>query len=331
MNHGDRALDGSSVLTRIGQLHSGYAVMLISSMYAWTATAAELAITVDCELSSEELQELDARVRLLVHGASPPAPQSVAVSCNPAPGRATLRFADHVRSRPIPMEGGSVERVISTIEQLLAEEPAELASPRGTRESTPPERTSTRTPPPEDVGLEVPSETEARSEDARPTAGPRRTIGGAGLGVSVERWPDPAGIAAGPRLDFAWGVGSWAVTSFESVRFGATPDTRLLAFDALVGVAWGAPFAERGAGAVLALGGEWFSATASSDPTGQRTSSSFILDLGLRWGETLGSGALWLGADGRYRVRPPELPEPIAASLGRWSIIVSLGGALTVR
>lgn len=262
-------------------------------------------------------------MRLLVHGAPPPTPQSIAISCDPAPGQATLHFADHVRSRPIEAEGASIERILSTIEELLADAPAELDSPASTGKLAP--------APPNTTDLERLAENEDRPDDAQPAAGPRRTIGGAGLGVSVERWPAPAGVAVGPRLDLAWGMGSWAATSFESIRFGSTPDTRLLAFEALVGVAWGAPFAETGPGAVVAAGGEWFSAAASSDPTGQRTSSSFIVDVGLRWGEALGSGALWLGVDARYRLRPPELPDPVAASLGRWSVIVSLGGALTVH
>lgn len=328
---------GLRVLARIGQLHPGYAVVLIAAV-ARPGNAAELAVTVRCELSTAQLQELDARVRLLVHGAPPPPPESVAVYCDGASGSVTLRFADQVRSQPLPSEGEPVERVLEAIEQLLAAEPAprsslpdapESMAPAGGENApdTPREDTDTDTDPDPDPIVE----SEARSEDTPPAGGPSRTIGGAGLGVSVERWPDPAGVAVGPRLDFAWGVGSWAVASFESVRFGATPDTRLLAFDALVGVAWGAPFATRGAGALLAIGGEWFSAAASSDPTEQRTSSTFVVDLGLRWGEPLGAATLWLGADGRFRARPPELPEPVEARLGRWSVIVSLGGALTVR
>jgi len=322
---------GLRVLARIGQLHPGYAVMLIAAV-ARPGSAADLAVTVDCELSSSQLQELDARVRLLVHSAPPPTPASVAIRCEGASGSVTLRFADSVRTQPLSGEGESVERVLAAIEQLLA---PPLAATSALPETSEPEpavgRESAAPAPSTGNDREAEVEIAAGSVDSPRTTERRATIGGAGLGISVERWPDPAGVAVGPRLDFAWGWGSWAATSFESVRFGATADTRLLTFDALVGVAWGAPFARSGAGALLAFGGEWFSAAASADPTGQRTSSSFVVDLGLRWSERLGTGALWLGADGRFRARPPELPDPVAASLGRWAVIVSLGGALTVQ
>lgn len=319
------------MLARVGQLHPGYAVLLLAIL-ARNARATELALTVNCELSPDQRQELDARVRLLVHGAPPPAPESISIICDASSGSVTLHFVDHLRGQPIASDNQSVEHMLVAIEELLAKQ----AKPPGARSSAPdsmpgPPRNSVGAPPSENPALEVSAETDARAGGVAPGQRHTHTIGGAGLGVGVERWPAPAGLAVGPRLDFAWGAGSWAATSFESVRFGSTPETRLLAFDALVGVAWGAPFAPMRAGAVLAIGGEWFSAAASSDPTGQRTSSSFIVDLGLRWGETLGSGTLWLGADGRFRARPPELPEPVAARLDRWSVIISVGGALTVR
>ena len=326
---------GPRVLARIGQLHPGYAVVLsvslVHSAHAQSEHPAELSVTVHCAFTPTELQELDARVRLLVHGAPPPLPDSVTVICADTSGNVTLRYADAVHSRPLSTEGEPVERVLRTVEQLLADEPTPSGAGAPQRASPHPAQDAraapvdTTDPEPFAEDAESPAQVTPHSPKHSPT------IGGAGLGVSFEHWPDPAGFAVGPRLDFAWGKGSWAATSFESVRFGSTPDTRLLAFDALLGVAWGVPFADAPAGAVLAFGGEWFSAAASSDPTGQRTSSSFVIDLGLRWGATLGPAALWLGADGRFRVRPPELPEPVSANLSRWSVIASLGGALTVR
>jgi len=331
---------GPRVLPRFGQLHPGYAVLLgaalvqsahVQPAHAEPAQPAELSVTLRCEFTPAELQELDARVRLLVRGAPPPLPESVAVTCAGTSGNVTLHFADRDRSLPLPTEGAPVERVLRTVEQLLVEAPASEPHPSAADPALASDPEAAGAAPVETVDPE-PFAADAPSPEAAPQS-PKRsaTIGGAGLGVSFEHWPDPAGFAVGPRLDFAWGKGAWAATSFESVRFGSTPDARLLAFDALLGVAWGAPFADTPAGAVLAFGGEWFSAAASSDPTGQRTSSSFILDLGLRWGATLGPGALWLGVDGRFRVRPPELPEPVSATLSRWSVIASVGGALTVR
>ncbi len=311
------------MLARIGLLHPGFAIMLIATAVR-PADAADLSVTIHCEVSPAQLQELDARVRLLVHGAPPPTPQSVVVRCDGAFGSVTLAFPDAPRTQPFPNDGEPVERVLAAIEQLLAAGPTPTHPLPDVTEATP-------APPLNDSAPEPIVAVAADSENPPPKQKPSAAVGGAGLGVSLERWPDPAGVALGPRLDFAWGWGSWAATSFESVRFGATPDTRLLAFDALVGVAWGAPFAARGPGVLLAFGGEWFSAAASSHPTGQRTSSSFVVDLGLRWGEVLGAGALWLGADGRYRARPPELPDPVGASLGGFSVIASVGGALTVR
>jgi len=322
---------GLWVPSRVGQRHPGSTILLLMAL-ARSANAGELAVTIHCErFDAPQRQELDARVRLLVHGARPPTPVSVAIACEDA-ASVSLQFVDHVRTQPVPLEGDPVEGVLSTIEALLRERPSPSEPLPNAAEASVTTQESKRSSPPEDAELSVIAEASDFPPGAPPTkAGPSPTIGGVGLGVSVEPWPAPAGVAGGPRLDFAWGAGSWAATSFESLRFGSTPDARLLAFDALVGVAWGAPFAAQRPGAVLALGGEWFSAAASAEPTGQRTASTFIVDFGLRWGETLGPGVLWLGADARFRARPPELPEPVLASLSRWSVIVSLGGALTVR
>lgn len=317
---------------RVGHCHPGAAILLITTI-APPAVAEELAVSIHCvRFDSEQRQELDARVRLLVHGAPAPTPASVLVSCEGAASSVTLHFIDQERTQTVPIGGDPIEGVLSTVERLLGERPASSEPRTSASETSAANRERTSPPPSKDPKpLPIAEATVTHADEPPPKAGPSRTIGGAGLGVSVEPWPDPAGVAGGPRLDFAWGAGSWAATSFESLRFGSTPDARLLAFDALVGVAWGAPFAAQRPGAVLALGGEWFSAAASAEPTGQRTASTFIVDFGLRWGETLGPGVLWLGADARFRARPPELPEPVLASLSRWSVIVSLGGALTVR
>lgn len=318
-------------LPRIGQ-RGACSWVVLTLVVARPASGTPVELKVECAaLTREQRQELDARVRLLLHGAPAPSLQTVEIDCSDASGVVTLRFIDHVRSMPLPAEGQPVERVLLAIEQLLAEEDSTTGAPPPASTPHPEVRERPPAPSPSPQPAVVPL---AEMEAARaPTPAPRQaeTIGGAGLGVSVERWPDPANVAVGPRLDLAWGKGSWAATSFESLRFGSSPDDSLLSFDALLGVAWGAPFAAQRAGAVLAVGGEWFSAGSSARPTGQRTSSSFVVDLGLRWAEPLGAAALWLGADGRFRVRPPELPEPISASLSRWSVIVSLGGALTVR
>lgn len=322
---------GPWVPSRVGQRHPGRTVLLAAAL-AHSASAAELAVTIDCErFDAEQREELDARVRLLVHGTPPPTPGVVAVSCDDATSSVTLNFVDHVRTGPVPSEGNAIENVLTTIEALLDEPPGARDPRPSAAGSTIADRESAPAPPEPATLPPIAEASGTRPDEPRAKAAASRTIGGAGLGVSVEPWPDPAGVAGGPRLDVAWGVGSWAATSFESLRFGSTPDARLLAFDALVGVAWGAPFAPQHAGAVLALGGEWFSAVAAAEPTGQRTASTFVVDFGLRWGETLGPAALWLGADARFRARPPELPEPILASLSRWTAIVSLGVALTVR
>jgi len=318
------------VLTRGGLLHPGCAALLFTAL-ARDATATELDVSVDCDLSSAELQELSARVRLLVHGAPAPAPESIAVLCEGSSGSVTLHFTDSARMRSFAGEEQPVERVLAAVEHLLAEQPSREA-PTNTAAPTPSvEQQSVQRTPPESSTLGPLVQAAPDPVDAPLTQQPNRAIGGAGLGLSLERWPAPAGFAGGPRLELAWGSGSWAATSLESVRFGSTPNARLLAFDALVGVAWGAPFAATSLGALLAFGGEWFSAAAASDPTGQRTSSTFVVDLGLRWSEPFGAGALWLGAEGRLRARPPELPDPVAARLDRWTVIASVGGALTVR
>ncbi len=112
------------------------------------------------------------------------------------------------------------------------------------------------------------------------------------------------------------------------MRFGSHAGRRLLAFDALVGFAWGAPFGPQRVGASVAFGGEWFSAFDSKEPTGERTASSGVANLGVRWAEPLDPAVLWFGVDGRLRFHRLEIEPPVDAGLSRWSVIVALGGAL---
>lgn len=307
------------------------AAVLTSCALARTglATGSVTVIRIHCSaLTDAQRDELDARAQLLILGASQVEARRVEFSCDDTPGVVLVDTPRGVSRAPIEPGPEPVERALRALENLLARvERAASETPKPpTSAVTAPEEREEPTPSEGSDG-EVPvfdAATPPRSVRAR-------TIGGAGLGVAVEPWPAPASTGVGPRLDLGWGLGSWSAISFESLRLGSTPQHQLVAFDALVGAAWGGPFAPRPFGAAFAIGGEWFSATASEQPTSKRSRSSFVVDLGLRLAQPVGAGTVWLAADGRFRIRELDLPDPVTASLNRWSVIFSAGGALTVR
>jgi hypothetical protein len=293
------------------------------------AEPARVELSIHCaELTPSARDELSARLLLLIHGAAPPAPVRVAVDCERVPPTAEADWGEQSDSVAIEATGDWVEASLIAVETLLApSRPAATAANAGEAapkaQPTPPQASdgSAEPMPPRDEPPLAASRAPRRS----------RSIGGVSLGLAGEPWPSPARFGWGPRLDLAWGAGSWAGTSFETLRLGTKDGQRLLAFDALVGAAWGAPFGPERLGAVLAIGGEWFSATSSSEPTGERTASSGVLDLGLRWAEHWAPVAVWLSADLRLRLRPLELPDPVDAELSRWSALLSVAVALRVE
>lgn len=276
-------------------------------------------------------EELLARLQLLVHSAPSPGVTSVSIRCHAGRVRVTVRWPRERRSTSVADDDDAVDSVLSVIEAWFST-PAKLlpsgaTEPQLENRSRTSERPATAKPLTTSGGRD-PSEALG---SAPPPPRTSQTSGGVGLGIGIEPWPAPASTGVGPRLELGWGSGSWVATSVESLRFGETPSHRLILFDALVGVAWGAPFGPEPLGTSLMVGGEWLSAIGSSTPTGERTRSSSVLNLGVCGARSWTSIALKLGVDARLRLRDIELAEPLDARLARWSLIASIGGVLTVR
>lgn len=304
----------------MGCFRSVWTLCCLGLITAGPAGGAEpdLEIVVSCaELSPERADELTARIRLLVHSAPAPRPDRLHVECRQGQGQVLGRWSGQVRAQTFEDAASDIEPVLNAVDELLAG----AAQPE---------------PPPEPVA-ELPEasapepEPEPLEQEPAPAAAPAktRTIGGVAFGGVFEPWPDRADSGVGPRLDLAWGAASWAVTSIETLRFGSTPSHRLLSFDALIGVSWGAPFGPEPIGAHVGIGGEWFSAS-SQRPTGERTASTAFADLGVRLARPIGPVVLWVGPHGRYRFKELALAEPIDARLRRWSVALSVGVALRV-
>ena len=293
-------------------------------------------LDVECaQLSRAQKDELSARAQLLLHSAPPPIADALHVQCDAATPSVQAFYGAEVRSAALPSQITSPEPILLVIEQLLKHPAKEPTSRPAAQESAPPDRTHRRASPrtaaptaPPAAGSRTKTEAGAKPRQIDAQAEAHRTNGGVALSASLERWPDPANFGLGPRLDLALGIGSWSLTSFEALRFGSTSSARLLTFDALFGLAWGAPFGGDRWGASLALGREWLSALASPDPTGERTTATNVVNLGLRVAQPFGATSFWIGIDGRRRFKALSLEPPVAAHLARWSLLLSVGVAL---
>ena len=286
-------------------------------------------------LSAEQEDELSARARLLLLGAPPPTPDELAVTCTP-PAAITASYGAESRRAPLRVPVTSVDAVLAAIEQLLTRAVGPQHKP-AVKQQTPPTRkdadVAQRTQRADSgrsttASNSIEQKPQTPAESSRRSAGQHTAKGGVALSGNAEAWPAPASFGVGPRLDFALGLGSWSITSFESLRVGSARSLRLLAFDASLGLLWGAPFAKERWGASLVVGREWLSAVSSPAPTGDRTTSTTIINVGLRLAQPLGPTAIWLGVDGRVRLRKPSLEPPIDAELARWSALLSFGVAL---
>jgi hypothetical protein len=310
-------------------------------MFALLLTAARSQaqqVAVHCDALPEALHdELSARVRLLVVSNAGPGLERIEVDCDEQ-SVATAHYADQVRTEPLQSPIESVDSVLRSVEQLLRFHPS-VSTPEESDEASAaaplPSAASDLDRPPDrgepPAAWDVGHGPEQGSPEPASQTRERRTVGGVGLGLSVEPWPDPASVGVGPRLDLGIGFGSWTLMSFESLRFGRSRGQRLMAFDAMIGVAWGPPFSEEPVGLALAFGREWLSATSSEEPTGARTSSVFVADLALRVSHSLGAVAIWVNIGGRFRMRELELEPPIEARLDRWSALLSTGVVLRAQ
>jgi hypothetical protein len=265
----------------------------------------------DCpEATDEQTEELEARLKLLIHARSERAPARVVVRCADDEVRVVVVGEGSVRVRA-DTSFGLVDGVLDAVERALGRaEPLDAGD-------DPLEGTSAQG---EDDGVPAPHEPldEAPSEP--------RDAGGVGVGVTSEYAFAPIGTLIGPRLDLAVGSGPYAASLAETLRFSSARGRGVLDFDVMAGFGFGAPFAANyDFGAHVAFGVEWFSAgierrrLTDSTPVGQ-------LSVRLAW--PLGRFTLWAALDVRARFGTLSLGDPIDARLARVTPFLTLGGAI---
>ncbi len=266
-------------------------------------------------LTSEEYEELDARVLLLLKAESG-ARSLPAVVCT-----SQAAWVEWESKRyPLLGRASLVDEAVDLIEMQLhdAERRAD-ADPKRAEDAAVAagepmlERGNGEAPPLPSV-VQPADRVALRPVDARG--------GGIALGMETELASDTVGIASGPAFDFAASVGPLLVGGREAIRF--TLEGRSVSYmDVQLLVAYGAPFdpAKR-FGVVLRSGPEWMVAY----PEGNSGQAAVVpvIDVGLRVAHHWGPVGIWLGVDARIRLS--EL------ALRSQSVLVAndVGGSLTL-
>lgn len=261
-------------------------------------------------LSSEEYEELDARVLLLLEG-DPRERTLPTVVCTPQASWVEWdgeRFAIVGRA---PL----VDEVVDVIESHLhRDERQDEASSRRVEDEAVAagqpmlERGTGDAPPPAAVGQPA-DRVARRPSDARG--------GGIALGIETELGSDTIDATVGPAFDFAASIGPVLVGGREAIRF--TVGGRSVSFmDFQLLVGYGAPFdPSKRFGVVLRSGPEWMVAY----PEGNSGQAAVVpvVDLGLRVAHHWGPVGVWLGLDARLRLSRLSLrsqSELIASDVG---------------
>jgi hypothetical protein len=289
----------------------------LAAALALTATLPAFAteVAVRCKrLSSEQSDELIARIRLSIHSAEPGSqPERVSVECDAREAQ-VLWEVPPTELLEVDEGTGLVEGVLDAVERRLASS----AAPREARPLPPPT-------PAEQPDLTRPRRRRVPLAERRP-----HRAGGLGMGGAVEPMPESGQWSIGPRLDIGVGIGPAVALATEGFRLAVGGEHSAFIFDVAIGGGWGAPFDPDRMFGIAALAGiEYFSATrADSGPNSSQTLATATFTLGPRLALPVGPGAVWMGVDGRYRVDPPELGAPFDVGLARFSVVVSLGAML---
>lgn len=263
------------------------------------------------QLTAEEYDELDARLQLLLSSEEPSGPLP-AIVCED--GRAWVEWRGQ-RLR-IFKRGALVDEAVDLIEGLLHDgERGTAADARAMEDSA--------------VAAGEPV-LRSPSSDGRRTAPRRRVGGGTAIGIETELPGASLPTLMGPTFSYAGSVGPIQVGGREAFRFSLGElNALLMDFEGLL--AYGAPIdPEQTFGAEARFGAEWLVLY----PQGQYALAAVapIASLGLRAAQGLGAFSLWMGIDGRARVRSLSLPagDGSTARAADLSVSFTIGGAYAV-
>lgn len=262
-------------------------------MLGKSALAAE--ISVDCaELERERLEELDARMRLLLR-AAPDGRRPTALSVTCTSDSARLDW------QPGEPETVQADATGDLIEPILAAIDARLF-PMESKPRTPPSPSTAPEQPSTSRRLVLPA-----SQAPIPLPSPRPRVpsaSGVALGVTAERWSALSGWAVGPHLEVSLGPNPVLLAYAESVRFGVDTDREAVVFDLAIGTGVGAPFAAgHPFGAFMLIGTELFSKF-RRESTGGIPFAALGVRAAVPASRTL---RLWVGVEGRLRASSGEL------------------------
>lgn len=254
------------------------------------AVAAETAHVANrcARLTSEQYEELDARVLLLLKAESG-ARSLPAVVCTEQAAWVEWEGERYAIVGRAPL----VDEVVDVIETQLHR------APRGARAEDeavalgePVLRQGVGVAPPLPPVVQPADRVALRPADAKG--------GGIALGLETELSSDTIATSMGPAFDFAASVGPVLVGGRESIRF--TLGGRRVSFmDFQVLVGYGAPFdPSKRFGVALRGGPEWMVAY----PEGNSGQAAVVpvVDLGLRVAHHWGPLGVWLGVDARWRL-----------------------------
>lgn len=269
-------------------------------------------------LSDEEVQELDARLQLLMRAHADEAPTRVVVRCAGDALRVSVE-GERTMDENVDASAGRVDGVLDAVERVLARRAAVTSDSTATEPTLSTEAASS--------GAELaPKATDSTQPKRLEPLPPRehRDAGGVGLGLTTEYAFPPIGTLLGPRLDLAVGRGPYAVSLAETLRFSSARGRQLLDFDVMAGFGFGAPYVgTHDFGAHLGVGVEWLSAGIDRR---RLTDSSPIAQLSVLTAWPLGWVTLWASIDVRARFQTLSLDDPIDAKLPRFTPLLSIGG-----
>lgn len=286
-------------------------VLALSFALAESAYGAGRLVNRCPRLSTQEYDEIDARVQLLLE--SEALSRALPVLVCTASG-SWLEW--DARRFILPGRAPLTDEVVDAVEQHLQEKPPTPGADESsrTREAVP---APSETPPPAVTPVARP----AADQRPRSVAPPRDSRLGGGLLVSMEtELPQGSlGYTLGPAFDFGANFGPLILGGREALR-STVADHQVFFMDLEGSVAYGAPLdRKRPVGAVLRAGAEWMIASAGE------TQVAPELDLGLRAGHSFGVVGLWVGVDARWRLMDLTVHPHETLSANDLSASLSIG------